>query len=381
MTEKIAIVHEWFTTFAGSEQVVQQMLQTFPQAQLFGLVDFLSAQDRQRLGNTSIRTSFLQKMPFARQHYRQYLALMPLAIEQLDLSGYDIVLSSSHAVAKGVITGPEQLHISYVYTPIRYAWDMQNEYLTTSGLKNIKGALARLILHYMRIWDVAAANRPDLLIASSRFIASRIQKTYRREAQVIYPPVDTDYYTPGGAREDFYLTASRLVPYKRIDLIAQAFQAMPEKKLVIIGDGSEAPKLKKRLGPNITWLGYQPNDVLKDRMQRCKAFIFAAKEDFGILPLEAQACGAAVIGYGVGGVRETVHPEGRAGVEATGIHFQEQTPAAIRAAVLEFERDPGRFSPAACRKNAERFSNARFREEFGSFVRSSWDNFQSAETA
>ncbi len=379
--KKIAIVHEWFSTFAGSEQVVQQLLQIFPQAQLFGLIDFLSPKDRQLLSNPAIQTSFLQQLPFARKHFRQYLPLMPLAVEQLDLSGYDLIISNCHAVAKGIITGPEQLHISYIHTPIRYAWDMQNEYLTTSKFNNIKSALARLLLHYIRIWDVAAANRPDVLIGNSHFIANRIQKTYRRKAHVIYPPVDTDYFTPGSApREDFYLTASRLVPYKRIDLIAQAFQAMPEKKLVIIGDGSEAPKIRQLCGPNITWLGYQPNPVLRDYMQRCKALIFAAKEDFGILPLEAQACGAPVLAYGTGGVRETVHPEGRAGVEATGVHFPEQTPTAIRNAVLEFERDPQRFSPAACRKNAERFSNARFRDEFGSFVSSSWDTFKSAET-
>ena len=373
--KKIALVHDWFTTFAGSEKVVRQMLQVFPQADVFSLIDFLPEKDRGFLKNTSIRTSFLQAMPFVEKNYRLYLPLMPLAIEQVDVSGYDLILSSCHAVAKGVISAPEQLHISYIHTPMRYAWDMQNEYLNTNGLKSVKAMVARFLLHYIRTWDAVAASRPDVLLTNSRFVARRIQKTYRRAASVIYPPVDTDYFTPGDRREDFFLAASRLVPYKRIDLIAQAFQAMPDKKLVIIGDGSEAPKIRRLCGPNVTWLGYQPDDVLKDYMRRCQALIFAAKEDFGILPVEAQACGTPVIAYGVGGVRETVMLLESA--QPTGILYREQSAAAIRAAVLDFERDPGRFTAYACRKNAERFSNRRFREEFGDFVLSAWDDFES----
>ncbi len=374
MIPKIAIVHDWFTTLAGSEKVARQMLQVFPQAELFSLIDFLPQKDRGFLKDTLIRTSFLQNAPFVEQHYRLYLALMPLAIEQIDLAGYDLVLSSSHAVAKGVITGPEQLHISYVHTPMRYAWEMQNEYLSVHGLKSVKALAARLLLHYIRAWDALAASRPDALIANSNFIARRIQKIYRRDATVIYPPVDSDFFTPGERREDFYLTASRLIPYKRVDLIAQAFQSMPEKKLVIIGDGSEAPKIKSLCGPNVTWLGYQPDDVLKSHMQRCRAFIFAAKEDFGITPVEAQACGTPVIAYGEGGALETVNPPESA--QPTGIFYRDQSAAAIRAAVLDFERDPGRFTASACRRNAERFSNRRFREEFGGFVLSAWDAFE-----
>jgi glycosyltransferase involved in cell wall biosynthesis len=372
--EKIAIVHDWFTTFAGSERVIQQLLQVFPQAELFSLVDFLPQKDRGFLDNRTIRTSFLQNMPFSKKNYRLYLPLMPLAIEQMDLSDYDLVISNCHAVSKGVITGPDQLHISYIHTPIRYAWDMQSEYLNTSGLKNLKGIVARSILHYIRIWDAIAANRPDVLIANSKFIAGRIQKTYRRDSTVIYPPVDTDYFTPGNHREDFFLTASRLVPYKRIGLIAQAFQGIPDKKLVIIGEGSEGPKIRQLCGPNITWLGYQPTNILKDYMQRCRAFIFAAKEDFGIMPLEAQACGAPVIAYGAGGVNETVnHP---AGVGLSGILYREQSVESIRSAILEFEQNPGQFKSDACRKNAERFSNARFQKEFQDFVINAWNEFK-----
>lgn len=373
--KKIAIVHDWFTTFAGSEKVVQQLLQIFPQAELFSLIDFLPPRDRALLGNRPIHTSLLQKMPFVKKNYRLYLALMPLAIEQMDLAGYDLILSNCHAVCKGVLSGPQQLHISYIHTPIRYAWDMQNEYLDSSGFKGLRRMAARLILHYIRHWDVMAASRPDVLIANSKFIAGRIRKTYQRDSTVIYPPVDTDYFTPENHREDFFLAASRLVPYKRIDLIVQAFQNMPDKKLVIIGDGSDAPKIRRLCGSNITWLGYQPDEILKDYMQRCRAFVFAAKEDFGILPVEAQACGAPVIAYGEGGVSETVKES--AGAEPTGIFYQEQTAAAIQAAVLEFEQTPNRFKLEACRENATRFSKQRFQKEFYNFVLSSWGNFQS----
>lgn len=375
--KKVAIIQEWFTTFAGSEKVLAQLLQVFPQAELFSLIDFLPAADRARLDGRSIRTSFLQGMPFVRQNYRLYLPLMPLAIEQLNLSGYDLVISNCHAVSKGVLTGPEQLHLSYIHTPIRYAWDMQEEYLATAGLKGLRGWLARLVLHYIRIWDMAAAARPDRLVANSKFIASRIQKTYRRECEVIYPPVDTDYFCMGGERDDFYLTSSRLVPYKRIDLIAQAFQDMPDRKLVIIGDGSEAAKIKQFCGPNVTWLGYQPDEVLRDHMQRCRAFIFAAREDFGIMPLEAQACGAPVIAYREGGVGETVR--GLESAQPTGILFERQSAGAIREAVEGFEQNPDRFKPDVCRQNAERFSNQRFRREFYDFVLQSWNNFEAGE--
>jgi glycosyltransferase involved in cell wall biosynthesis len=377
--KKIAIVQDWFTTFAGSEKVVEQLLQLYPQAELFSLIDFLPQKDRAFFGDKAVHTSFLQKMPLAQKYYRFYLPLMPLAIEQIDLSGYELIISSCHAVSKGVLTGPEQLHISYIHTPMRYAWDMQDEYL--SGLGAVQAALARLVLHYIRSWDAVAANRPDRLITNSKFIARRIQKTYRRKADVIYPPVDTDYFMLADKqKEDFYLCASRLVSYKRVDLIAQTFQNMPDKKLVIIGDGEDAQKIKRLCGPNITWLGYQPAEVLRDYMQRCRAFVFAAKEDFGIMPLEAQACGTAVIAYGAGGVSETVTPPsgvgGAVNVDPTGLLYPEQTVAAIQTAVMEFEQDPGRFKAAACRRNAERFSNRRFRDEIHQFVLSAWREFE-----
>jgi glycosyltransferase involved in cell wall biosynthesis len=235
-TVRIAIVHDWLVTYAGAEKVLEQMVACFPDADLFSLVDFLD--DRSFLRGKPVTTSFIQRLPKAREKYRSYLPLMPLAIEQLDVSAYDVVISSSHAVAKGILTGPDQVHISYVHSPIRYAWDLQHQYLQQSKLTSgPKSALARLILHYIRNWDVRTANSVDGFVANSNFIARRIKKVYQRESQVIFPPVDVEAFSLCTEKEDFYLTASRMVPYKKIDLIVEAFSQMPERKLVVIGEG------------------------------------------------------------------------------------------------------------------------------------------------
>ncbi|GAB4485019.1 MAG: glycosyltransferase family 4 protein [Anaerolineales bacterium] len=375
MHPKIALVHDWFITFAGSERVIEQILQVFPEADLFALMDFMAAPDRIFLQGKPVHTSFLQTFPFLnRKNYRNFLPFMPLAIEQIDLSGYDIIITNCHAVSKGVITSPDQLHIGYIHSPMRYAWDMQNDYLAVSGIKSLKSLLARSILHYIRLWDSTAANRPDVLYGNSAFICRRIEKFYRRKAEILYPPVHTEAFGLRVEKEDFYLAASRLVPYKRMDLIVQAFAGLPDKKLVVIGDGPEAHKLQSLNLPNVTWLGFQPNDALRNYMQRARAFIFAAREDFGIIPLEAQACGTPVIAFGQGGVRETV-----AGLEQenpTGVFFPEQTVESLQAAILEFERNHSLFDPFACRANAERFSNQRFRREIRQIVETSWQEFQ-----
>ncbi|MBR8314507.1 glycosyltransferase [Burkholderia dolosa] len=363
---RVAIVHDWLVTYAGAERVLEQIIACFPDADLFSLVDFLD--DRGFVRGKPVTTSFIQKLPFARTRYRSYLPLMPLAIEQLDVSGYDLVISSSHAVAKGVLTGPDQVHISYVHSPIRYAWDLQHQYLEQSNLTHgPKSLLARLILHYIRNWDTRTANAVDGFIANSAFIARRIRKVYHRDAAVIFPPVDVDAFSLNDAKEDFYLTASRMVPYKKIDLIVDAFSRTPERKLVVIGDGPEMQKIRAKAGPNVEIMGYQPFAVLHDRMRRAKAFVFAAEEDFGISVVEAQACGTPVIAYGKGGALETVlDPQSDA--NPTGLFFDEQTPAAIVAAVDEFERAPQRFTPRACRANAERFSADTFRRRFLDYV-------------
>jgi glycosyltransferase involved in cell wall biosynthesis len=364
---KVAIVHEWLATYAGSERVVEQMLKVFPDADLFSLVDFIDAESRGFLQNKPVRTSFLQKLPWAEKKFRNYLPLMPLAIEQFDLSGYDLILSSSHAVAKGVLTGPGQIHISYIHTPIRYAWDMQHQYLRETGLdRGLKGNLVKLLLHYMRIWDCRTANGIDYMLANSKFIAQKIWKCYRREATVIYPPVDVAAFTLEDRKADYYFTASRMVPYKKIDLIVEAFSEMPGKKLVVIGDGSDFNKIKAKAGSNIELLGYQPFRVLKKYMQHAKAFVFAGVEDFGIIPVEAQACGTPVIAYGRGGVTETVlDPTSEA---PTGVFFPEQSVAALKKTVAFFEKNQAAFSPEACRANAEKYAPERFREDLKSFV-------------
>lgn len=364
---KIAIIHDWLVTYAGAERVLEQILNIFPDADLFSLVDFLPAEQREFIQDKPVKTSLIQKLPGARKRYRHYLPLMPLAVEQFDLSAYDLIISSSHAVAKGVITGPDQLHISYVHSPVRYAWDLQHQYLAEARMeKGIKSWLVRYLLHRLRIWDYRTANGVDAFIANSRFIARRIWKTYRREATVIYPPVDVHAFTLHEQKEYFYLTASRLVPYKRVDLIVQAFRSMPDKKLVVIGDGPDYRKVSALAGENVQILGYQPFHILKDYMQRARAFIFAAEEDFGIVPVEAQACGTPVIAYGKGGVLETVR--GLDDPQPTGVFFYSQTVEDIVEAVSNFEQLDGVIKPAYCRQNALRFAPERFREEFCTYI-------------
>lgn len=374
---KIAIVHEWLSAYAGSERVLEQLLALYPQADLYAVVDALPDGERAFLGGRRPATSFIQKLPGARRHFRAWLPLMPLAMEQLDLSGYDLVISSHHAVAKGVLTGPDQLHISYVHSPMRWAWDLQHQYLAESGLDTgLKGALlgplVRLLLHRLRGWDQRSANGVDCFVANSRFIARRIRKTYRRESEVIHPPVDIDRFSLRREKDDYYLSASRLVPYKRVPLIVEAFAAMPERRLVVVGDGPDMPRLRRALPPNVELLGHLSTAQLVDRMQRARAFVFAAEEDFGIAPVEAQACGTPVIAYGRGGSLDTVLDRGPA---PTGLFFMEQSPAAIRDAVRRFEALGEGFDPEACRSHAETFSAAHFRSRFAAFVDAKWRDF------
>lgn len=376
---KIAIVHDWLVTYAGAERVLEQMLRAFPEADLYCVCDFLSGQERFMLQQRTPRTTFIQSLPFARRLYRAYLPLMPLAIEQLDLSAYDLVFSSSHAVAKGVLCGPDQLHLSYVHTPLRYAWDMQHQYLREAGLAHgVKSLFTRWLLHRLRVWDARTADGVDVFVANSKYIARRILKAYRREACVIHPPVDTDYFHPAQGKQDYYLTASRLVPYKRVDLIIEAFAQMPHRRLVVIGDGPEHRKLQAlaRGRANITLLGYQPSDVLRERMQHAKAFVFAAEEDFGIAPLEAQACGTPVIAYGRGGARETIVPLGTP--DATGLLFAEQTTASLIRAVDCFEQRAAEISSQNCRSNALRFTPDAFRRALVDLVNDAWQNSDQA---
>jgi glycosyltransferase involved in cell wall biosynthesis len=372
---KVAVVHDWLVTYAGAERVLEQILSLYPEADLYSMIDFVPENERAFLGGRKPRTSFIQALPGAKKHYRNYLPLMPLAVEQFDLSAYDLVISSSYAVAKGALTGPNQLHLCYCHSPMRYAWDLQHQYLRESGLeRGLRSRIARYALHRLRLWDVRTANGVDGFMAVSKFIARRIWKVYRREAEIIHPPVDTTSFSLWTEKADYFVAASRLVPYKRIDLIAEAFGQMPDRKLVIIGDGPEAATLRGKLSPNCRWLGYQPEPVLREHLQQARALVFAAEEDFGILPLEAQACGTPVVAFGRGGSRETI--KGLDDPRPTGVFFEEQTVGSIVEALSRFDSHRSRITSEACRNNALRFSVDCFREEFRRYVDQQLERFR-----
>lgn len=360
-TWRVAIVHDWLVVNGGAEKVLSALLRAFPQAEVFTLVNFMPQATAPWLESHRVHTSLLQRMPLAKRYYRHYLPLMPYAIEQLDVRGFDLVISSSHAVAKGVITHPGQTHICYCHTPMRYAWDMKEAYLANANFR-MPGmqALVRKTLKRLRQWDYFTATQVDYFIANSHNVAQRIAKYYRRDADVLYPPVDVEGFAlQEGPRSDYFLAASRLVPYKQLDLIIKAFKATPDRILKVVGDGPEYERLLALAGdaPNIELLGYLPDVSLTQWMRYAQGFIFAADEDFGILPLEAQACGTPVIAYGKGGALETVNGLNH-GASATGVLFEEQSVASLNAAIDAFEQHT--FDPQACRQQAEKFSYARF---------------------
>jgi glycosyltransferase involved in cell wall biosynthesis len=354
---RIAIVHEWLSTYAGSERVVGELLECYPQAELFAVVDVLPDDQRGFLKGKVAKTTFIQRLPFAKKRFRAYLPLMPLAIEQLDVSGYDLIISSSHAVAKGVITGPNQLHVCYCHTPMRYAWDRQGHYLSEAGLRSgIWGLAAKMMLHYLRIWDARTSNGVDEFMANSGFIARRIRKAYGRKATVVYPPVDTERFTIGPApRGDYFFAASRFVAYKRMDVIVGAFSRLPQARLIVAGDGAELERCRRIAGSNTEFIGHCSSERLVELMRGARAFVFAAEEDFGIAPVEAQACGTPVIAYGSGGVTESVING------ETGIFFSEQTSESLQRCVERFLARTEPWDAARIRASAERFSRKAFR--------------------
>ncbi|MCD8487087.1 MAG: glycosyltransferase [Desertifilum sp.] len=366
---KYALVHEWLTPEAtgGSELVVQEILQTL-EADLYALIDFESINPESYLYQRQIGTTFLQHFPLARRGVQKYLPLLPLAIEQLDLRQYDVILSSSHAVAKGVITSPHQLHICYCHTPMRYAWDLTFDYLQGSKAgKGLPGVLTRYLLHRLRQWDVISANRVDYFIANSQHTAKRIWRCYRRPAEVIYPPVNLDRFPLHPEKQDFYLTVSRLVSYKQIEVIVEAFNQLGQD-LVIIGSGPDFSRLQQLAKPNIKLLGSQPNAVVEEYMAKAKGFVYAACEDFGIALVEAQACGTPIIAYGGGGALETVKDIYRFPQEGTGLFFGKQTPQDLVEAVKRFEQVQNQFNPQKVRSHAERFSPQAFRQRYRAFI-------------
>ena len=368
--KKVAVICDWLISFAGAEKVVEAILEIFPSADIYTTVYKKEKFVGTCFEKHDVFESFIAKLPKASRLYQKYLPLMPLAIEQFDLSSYDIIISSSHAVAKGVIVSPNQLHICYCHSPIRYAWDFQNQYLNSSSMgKGLKGKAVRYLLHKIRLWDVRSANGVDAFISNSKYISRRILKCYRRESTVIYPNVSVDDFNISDNKSDYYFTASRLVPYKKIKLIVQAFAKMPDKKLIVIGEGEQDKEIAKALAPNVKFLGYQPFKVLKEHLENCKAFVFAAEEDFGILPVEAQACGTPVIAYNKGGTAETVlHGK-------TGVLFEEQTIESIINAVNNFEDNGISYSPDEIKNHAASFSKDKFISSFSEFVNNEWDKF------
>lgn len=375
--QKYALVHEWLTPKAtgGSELVVEEILKHI-NADVYALIDFESSNPESYLYQRAIGKTFLQHLPFARNGVQKYLPLLPLAIEQLDLREYDIILSSSHAVAKGVLTSPQQLHICYCHTPMRYAWDLTFDYLRTSKAgQGIQGLLTRYLLHRIRQWDVISANRVDYFIANSQHTARRIWRCYRRPAEVIYPPVDIDRFPFQPKKQDFYLTVCRLVSYKRISIVVKAFNQLG-LPLVVIGTGPELNLLQQIAQPNVQILGWQSSEVVEKYMAEAKAFVYAACEDFGIALVEAQACGTPAIAYGGGGALETVidirqHPE-----SGTGLFFPSQTEGALIEAVKAFEAMSGAFNPEMGRSQAAHFHPKIFQERYLTFLERCWQEFQ-----
>lgn len=378
---KKALVHDWYTVYGGAERCVESFNNIWNDFDHFSLIDDLSQKNRDIiLKGKQTRNTFIQNLPFGKKKYRSYLPLFPLAIEQLDLSDYELVISSSSSVAKGVLTRPNQLHISYVYSPVRYAWDLYSQYIKEAKLdRGIKGFFARYFLFKLRLWDYSTANRPNHYIAISNYVAKRIKKIYNKESIVIYPPVDTNSFTLSLETKDYFITCSRMVPYKKIDLIVEAF-SKSGKKLIVVGDGPDFKKIKKLAKPNVELRGFVEKEEMQTLIKQSRAFIFAAEEDFGIAPIEAQACGVPVIAYGKGGALETIKgvfpSEKKISEKETGVFFNNQNINSLIEAINYFEVNELLFNKEAIRENAERFSIERFENEFKETVETLYQNWK-----
>jgi len=377
---RLALMHDWIIEPGGSELVLKELIELFPRADVYCMIDRMPAAERNALGVTTTHTSALQHVPGIAGAYRRFVPLMPAAMRTLDLSAYDIVLSNSHAVAKGVRTHDRQLHLCYCLSPMRYAWDLRESYLKESGLDGpVTGPLARFVLERLRRWDAASTPRVAAFATLSHYIGARIRRNYDRDAQVIYPPVDTDYFTPGGSRGDYYVTAGRLVQYKRVDLIAEAFTRMPGRRLIIVGAGPDEAKVRAIAGDNVSLVGRRSREEVRDLVRGARAFVFAAEAVLGIAPAQAQACDTPVIAFGRGGATETVR--GTSATDATGVFFDDQTPESLIKAVERFEQWVPSLAAGRCRANALPFGRARFHKEIGAFVAAGWSSFQAANDA
>jgi glycosyltransferase involved in cell wall biosynthesis len=362
---KIALVHDWLSVDAGAEKCLKEFNSLYSNASVYSIVDFLSDRDRESILNSKkTKNTFIQKLPFAKKYFRKYLPFFPMAIESLNLKGYDVVLSDSYAFAKGVLPVDNQLHICYCHTPMRFIWDLYFDYLADYGVQNsIFSPLIKQQLHKLRTWDIISSNRVDFFIANSKYVQKRIKRIYRRDSIVIYPPVDTEFFDYYEKKEDFYLVVSRLVPYKKSDLVVKAFNQLG-KKLVVIGAGDGFEEIERIAEDNISLLGYQSRETIRDYMQRAKGFVFAGLEDFGIVMAEAQSCGTPVICLDRGGSSEIVVD----GI--SGVYFSKQNEENIVDAVKRFESIS--FDYKAISINAKRFSAKRFRDEIENFVKESY---------
>lgn len=360
---KVAIIHYWFVTWRGGEKVIEQLLKLYPDADVFTHVATPEI-ERTKLAGHRVQRTFVSRLPGAQKRYQKYLPLMPVALEQLDLTGYDLVISSESGPAKNVITHPDALHICYCHSPMRYVWDMYPLYLADAGW--LTRLLMRPLMHYMRLTDSVSASRVDHFIANSKFIARRIDKCYRRQAEVIHPPVEVDDFEARAEKQDYYLLLGQLTAYKKADLVMDAF-LRSGKRLVIIGEGEQLAAMRARATERVVVLGRQPFSALKEHLANAKALVFPGVEDFGIVPLEAMASGTPVIAYAKGGALETV-VESDDPSAATGLFFHEQSIDAINQAVARFESLSEPISAEACRARAEQFAPDRFREELSSFI-------------
>lgn len=363
---KVAIVHEWLANMGGSEKVTYILHELFPEAPIFTCVHNKKRMPEE-FNKLDIHTTFIQKLPFGKTKYQAYLPLMPIAFEQLDLTEYDLVISSSTSCAKGVITRADTLHICYCHTPMRYAWDFYFEY--TKDKNWAARVIIAKLMHKIRQWDRIAADRVDYFISNSNNVAKRIKKHYRKDAKVVYAPVDTNFYTPGNEDGNYYLIVSRLVGYKRVDLAIEAFNELGFP-LIVIGNGSEYKKYKKMAKRNITFLGRLSDEEVRDYYRGCKALIFPGEEDFGLTPIEAQACGRPVIAYGKGGTLETIIEE------STGVFFYEQSVQALKEAVFKFENNEKNFDKRLIREHATEFSIDGFKTNIMKFINEKVDEFK-----
>ncbi len=354
---KVALVQDWFVVNGGAEKVVREIVALYPDIEIFSLVDFLSDDDRNYiLAGKKVKTSYLQNFPFAKKHYRNFLMLFPHAIESLDFSGFDLIISSSSSVAKGIKKTEQQIHICYCHSPVRYAWDLEEAYL--SKMKWPMRIIAKNVLAYIRKWDLRTTNRVDLFVANSKNVAERIKRIYGRDSVVVHPPCDTKLFSPNENKADYYFTSLRMVPYKKLDLIIDTFNELPGKKLIVSGDGPELEKVKAMAGDNISFVGFLKQDELVKYFQKAKAFVLAAEEDFGITSLEAQSCCTPVIAYGKGGYLETVIPG------KTGVFFKEQTVESLKSTILNFEKLDHPFKKEDFLNNVASFTQEKFRAAF-----------------